>query len=117
MDRHMFSMPLMAQEAGLPVPELFKHEAYRRLTHFNLVTSQSPGDTGRQVAFGIVTPDSYGICYNPRESGVDVNIAASRSRHDYDAKRWKEALTVVNLSSEKSFLRFQVCASFVRRFA
>lgn len=39
-DRHLLGMRLIAQENGLPVPEIFTDPAYKKSTHYNLSTSQ-----------------------------------------------------------------------------
>ena len=40
-DRHLFGLRLIAQEAGMEVPELFKDEAYLKSSNFCLSTSSS----------------------------------------------------------------------------
>ena len=39
-DRHLLGLRLIAQEAGMEIPDLFKDEAYLKSNHFSLSTSQ-----------------------------------------------------------------------------
>ena len=39
-DRHLLGLRLIAQEAGMETPDLFKDEAYLKSLHFCLSTSQ-----------------------------------------------------------------------------
>ena len=39
-DRHLLGLRLIAQEAGMEIPDFFKDEAYSKSLHFCLSTSQ-----------------------------------------------------------------------------
>lgn len=42
MDRHLLGLKLTALELGVRPPSLYASDAYRRLQHFRLSTSQMP---------------------------------------------------------------------------
>ena len=39
-DRHLLGLRLIAQEAGMEIPDFFKDEVYSRSSHYCLFTSQ-----------------------------------------------------------------------------
>jgi len=79
MDRHLLGLKLTALEHDIPLPKLFSSDAYKRLTHFQLSTSQVPTRHVLPMGFGPSAPDCYGACYNPMEKRIFFTITAFNS--------------------------------------
>ena len=96
-DRHLLGLKLLAAEAGMETPEVFKDVAFGRSLHFCLSTSQVSvvwliGKVNTVVpsqvpcsnydvflTFGAVVPDGYGVCYNPQESKLLMAVSSFKS--------------------------------------
>ncbi|XP_077986310.1 carnitine O-acetyltransferase-like isoform X2 [Glandiceps talaboti] len=86
-DRHLLGLKLTAIEDGQNVPELFMDPAYQTAMHFKLSTSQVPSKFDLLMCFGPVVPDGYGVCYNPRETHINIAISAFNSSPETDSKK------------------------------
>uniref|UniRef100_A0AC35TZA6 Carn_acyltransf domain-containing protein n=1 Tax=Rhabditophanes sp. KR3021 TaxID=114890 RepID=A0AC35TZA6_9BILA len=73
-DRHLLGLRLAARELGIETPQLFKEDAYQKMMHFNVSTSQVPTKHDMAMGFGPSAPDCYGICYNPKETEIVFTI-------------------------------------------
>ena len=114
MDRHLLGLRLLAKEAGMETPELFKDPAYGKSVHFCLSTSQvmvtlpttrfyiHPYNHGTQVpvesipiflCFGAVVEDGYGICYNPQEERIYFSVSSFRQCPHTDSMLFAKKLT------------------------
>jgi carnitine O-acetyltransferase len=98
----LLGLKLIAAENGRPIPALFQTDAYKRLMHFLLSTSQVPTKNVLPMGlcpfkikifkklipgFGPSDPDCYGICYNPQESRIFFTITAYNECRETSAKR------------------------------
>lgn len=106
MDRHLLGLRLIAQEHGLPVPKLFECDAYKKMMHFTLSTSQVPTRHYLQMCFGPSAPDCYGICYNPQERELHFTVCTLKSCPETDSARFVkeigDALSDMRMVLEKS---------------
>ncbi|KAH8283035.1 hypothetical protein KR054_011651, partial [Drosophila jambulina] len=75
-DRHLFGLQQMALENNLKVPEFFKSKGYLRSVTFQLYTSQVATAHKSFMAYGPLTCDGYGCCYNPQNDKITFAISA-----------------------------------------
>jgi carnitine O-acetyltransferase len=62
-DRHLFALKCIAEKNGLPIPDFFRSECYRKLNHTILSTSNCGNPSLALFGFGPVVSDGYGIGY------------------------------------------------------
>ncbi|WAQ97117.1 CLAT-like protein [Mya arenaria] len=79
LDCHLMGLREMAAEVGLPVPDIFTDDTYRKSNHFTLSTSQVNTTMDTFMCYGPVVPDGYGVCYNPHPNDIIVVITAFKS--------------------------------------
>lgn len=79
MDRHLLGLRLIAEEHNLPVPELFKSDAYQKMMHFTLLTNQLPTRHFLAMCYAPSIPDCYAVCYNPQETEIHFTVCTSKS--------------------------------------
>ena len=75
-DRHLFSLKCIAEKNGLPIPEFFRSEAWRKLNHTVLSTSNCGNPSLAMFGFGPVVPDGYGIGYIIKETHLHFAICS-----------------------------------------
>ncbi|KAH8262152.1 hypothetical protein KR038_003134, partial [Drosophila bunnanda] len=75
-DRHLFGLQQMAVENDLPMPEFFKSKGFLRSVSFQLFTSQVATSHKSFMAYGPLTCDGYGCCYNPQDNTITFTISA-----------------------------------------
>ena len=75
-DRHLFALKCIANKHELPVPEFFRSEAWRKLNHTILSTSNCGNPSLAQFGFGPVVPDGYGIGYIIKDSHLHYAICS-----------------------------------------
>ena len=92
MDRHLLGLRLTALENGLQVPDIFKTDAYRKMMHFRVSTSQVPTRFVIPMGFGPSAADCYGICYNPQENAIHFTLTAFNCCKETSAKRFAQEL-------------------------
>lgn len=66
-DRHLFALKCIAEKNGLPIPDFFRSECYRKLNHTILSTSNCGNPSLALFGFGPVVSDGYGIGYIIKE--------------------------------------------------
>uniref|UniRef100_A0A7E4VWJ5 Carn_acyltransf domain-containing protein n=1 Tax=Panagrellus redivivus TaxID=6233 RepID=A0A7E4VWJ5_PANRE len=91
-DRHLLGLRLIASEKGIDAPKLFSGDAYRKMTHFRVSTSQVPTRFVIPMGFGPSAPDCYGICYNPQEDAIHFTLSAFNSCKETSAKKFAAEL-------------------------
>jgi carnitine O-acetyltransferase len=85
-DRHLLGLRLLAIEAGMELPALFKDPAYQ--FGWRLSTSQVPTRSGSSLGFGPVTTDGYGI----RDESLSFHITDWTSCPRTDIDRFAQTL-------------------------
>lgn len=75
-DRHLFALKCIAEKNGLPIPEFFRSEAWRKLNHTFLSTSNCGNPSLALFGFGPVVPDGYGIGYIIKDSQIHYAICS-----------------------------------------
>uniref|UniRef100_A0AC34RM80 Choline/carnitine acyltransferase domain-containing protein n=1 Tax=Panagrolaimus sp. JU765 TaxID=591449 RepID=A0AC34RM80_9BILA len=88
MDRHLLGLRLIAAENGIKTPKIFLSDAYRRLNHFRLSTSQVPTRFVIPMGFGPSAADCYGICYNPQETAIHFTLTAFNCCKETSAQKF-----------------------------
>ncbi|XP_033210591.1 choline O-acetyltransferase [Belonocnema kinseyi] len=91
-DNHLMGLRYAATEAGEEIPDIFTDEAFKRVNHFALSTSQITTKNGAIAGYGPVVPDGYGCAYNLRKNGFVFSISAFHSDGRTSAKRFAQAL-------------------------
>lgn len=91
-DRHLLGLKLTAIENNLPIPDLYKDDAYLRSTHFRISTSQVASVANAFMCYGPVVDDGYGICYNPRNDDIFLAVSAFNSCPMTSAKSMGQSL-------------------------
>ncbi|CEF61980.1 Carnitine O-acetyltransferase [Strongyloides ratti] len=91
-DRHLLGLRLASRELFIPLPNIFKGEAYKKMMHFQVSTSQVPTRHYLSLAFGPSAPDCYGICYNPKEKEIIFTITTFKECKDTSSQQFTEEL-------------------------
>jgi carnitine O-acetyltransferase len=78
-DRHLYALLCLARTNGENVPDLFQTEAWQRLNHTVLSTSNCGNPSLRLFGFGPVSPDGYGLGYIIKDGALSF-CAASKNR-------------------------------------
>lgn len=105
-DRHLMGLRLIAQENGIPKPELFNDVGYTRTCHWNLSTSNCGSPNLRLFSFGPVVDDGYGLGYMIQEDGINIGISSKRACD-------KTSANLLANSIELSLLEMQTVAAGV----
>lgn len=92
-DRHLLGLKLIAIENNLPVPDLYKDDAFVRSTHFRISTSQVAANANAFMCYAPAVDDGYGICYNPRNDDILLAVSAFNSSSVTSAKAMGQSLT------------------------
>lgn len=88
-DRHLFALQCIAQREGLPTPEFFKSDAWKKLNHTILSTSNCGNPSLRLFGFGPVVPDGFGIGYIIKDSGLSFSVSSKHRQ----TKRYVHSLS------------------------
>jgi len=75
-DRHLFALKCIAEKKGLPIPEFFRSESWRKLNHTILSTSNCGNPSLALFGFGPVVSDGYGIGYIIKKSQLHYAICS-----------------------------------------
>ena len=73
-DRHMFALACVAQEAGGTLPALFRTKAMQRLSAIDLSSSTITAESSEQVGFGPVSADGHGLAYQVEHEFIKVTV-------------------------------------------
>jgi carnitine O-acetyltransferase len=93
MDRHLLGLKLIAYESSLPIPKIFNEDAFRKMSHFLVSTSQVPTRYVIPMGFGPSANDCYGICYNPQEEAIHLTLTAFNSCKKTSARKFAQELS------------------------
>uniref|UniRef100_A0AC35TW31 Carn_acyltransf domain-containing protein n=1 Tax=Rhabditophanes sp. KR3021 TaxID=114890 RepID=A0AC35TW31_9BILA len=91
-DRHLLGLRMAARDLQIESPQIFEGEAYQKMIHFQMITSQVPSPTRTVMGFIPVHADNYGICYNPREKEIIFFITAPKEWKETSAAKLAEEL-------------------------
>ncbi|XP_043474260.1 choline O-acetyltransferase-like isoform X2 [Leptopilina heterotoma] len=91
-DNHLMGLRYAAMEAGEDIPEIFTDDAYKKINHFALSTSQITTKNDVIAGYGPVVPDGYGCGYNLRKNGFIFSISAFHSDGRTNALRFAQVL-------------------------
>jgi len=75
-DRHLFALKCIAKKHSLPLPPFFQCDAYQKLNHCILSTSNCGNPSLRLFGFGPVVQDGFGIGYIIRDFGLQFSISS-----------------------------------------
>jgi len=75
-DRHLFALKCIAAENNMATPDFFNDDAWKKLNHTVLSTSNCGNPSLRLFGFGPVVPDGYGIGYIIRDNGLQFSISS-----------------------------------------
>jgi len=75
-DRHLFALKCIAEKNGIATPDFFSSNAYKKLNHTILSTSNCGNPSLRLFGFGPVVPDGFGIGYIIRDTGLQYSISS-----------------------------------------
>lgn len=99
-DRHLLGLKLMAIENELPIPEFFNSKPIVRSSTFRLSTSQVPSANEAFMAYGPLTQDGYGCCYNPRNDDIFFAISSWSSNKKTSSEMFAKSLYTALKSME-----------------
>ncbi|KAL7537770.1 hypothetical protein ACHAWF_005893 [Thalassiosira exigua] len=91
-ERHLFALMSIADNNDIPIPDLFKSAAYKRLNHTVLSTSNCGNPSLRHFGFGPVVPDGFGIGYIIRDNGLQYSISSKHRQTQRYAHTLKQTL-------------------------
>jgi len=75
-DRHLYALKCIAEKNGLPIPEFYRSECWRKLNHTVLSTSNCGNPSLAMFGFGPVVPDGYGIGYIIKNQQLHFSICS-----------------------------------------
>ncbi|EDV39860.2 LOW QUALITY PROTEIN: uncharacterized protein Dana_GF24256 [Drosophila ananassae] len=81
-DRHLFALRHTAQKEGLPVPEIYETEAYRRINNNIISTSTLGSDALLAGSFGPVVRDGFGIGYSIQNDFAGAIVTTYKNQAD-----------------------------------
>ncbi|XP_074858992.1 carnitine O-palmitoyltransferase 2, mitochondrial isoform X2 [Carettochelys insculpta] len=96
-DRHLFSLRYLAASKGIPVPDIYKDQAYIQLNHNILSTSTLSSPAVNTGGFAPVVLDGFGVGYGVHDDWIGC-ITSS-----YTARNVHEFLRCVHKSLEDIF--------------
>ncbi|EED89384.1 carnitine acetyl transferase, partial [Thalassiosira pseudonana CCMP1335] len=91
-ERHLFALKCIADKNGIPTPDFFSSEAYTRLNHTILSTSNCGNPSLKLFGFGPVVQDGFGIGYIIRDSGLQYSISSKHRQTKRYAHTLKQTL-------------------------
>ncbi|XP_051523331.1 choline O-acetyltransferase-like [Myxocyprinus asiaticus] len=77
-DNHLLGLREISKELKMEMPEIFTDETYKISNNFILSTSQVPTAVEMFCCYGPVTPDGYGVCYNPQADHIMFSVSSFR---------------------------------------
>jgi len=75
-ERHMAGLSMMAQTNGIPMPDIFSAEGYKKLRRDTLSTSSTTAPFIEFFSFGPVASDGFGIGYGIKEDALHLSVSA-----------------------------------------
>ncbi|XP_051958652.1 choline O-acetyltransferase-like [Xyrauchen texanus] len=81
-DNHLLGLREISKELKMEMPEIFTDETYKISNNFILSTSQVSTTVEMFCCYGPVTPDGYGVCYNPQADHIMFSVSSFRDSKD-----------------------------------
>jgi len=91
-ERHLFALKCIADKNNIATPDFFSSEAYSKLNHTILSTSNCGNPSLRLFGFGPVVQDGFGIGYIIRENGLNYSISSKHRQTERFAHTLKQTL-------------------------
>ncbi len=85
-DRHLLGLKLIANENQLELPEIYRSEAFKKLCHFYISSSQISSRFEAVTSYGPLVEDGYGASYNIMENKIMFGLSALKSCEKTSAK-------------------------------
>ena len=92
LERHLFALMSIAQKNGISTPDFFSSNAYKKLGHTVLSTSNCGNPSLRLFGFGPVVQDGFGIGYIIRDNGIQYSISSKHRQTERFAHTLKQTL-------------------------
>ena len=106
-DRHLLGLKLTAIENGIELPNLFKDEAYKKVCHYFISSSQVSSKYDSVTIYGPAVDDGYGACYNITEKRILFGLSSYRSCPTTDAKMFGEHIRNALLDCQALLTKFK----------
>ncbi|EDW93877.1 carnitine O-palmitoyltransferase 2, mitochondrial [Drosophila yakuba] len=81
-DRHLFALRHTAQNEGIPVPDLYETEAYKRINNNIISTSTLGSDALLAGSFGPVVKNGFGIGYSIQNDFAGAIVTTYKNQAD-----------------------------------
>nr|XP_016933211.1 carnitine O-palmitoyltransferase 2, mitochondrial [Drosophila suzukii] len=81
-DRHLFALRHTAQKEGIPLPELYETEAYKRINNNIISTSTLGSDALLAGSFGPVVRNGFGIGYSIQNEFAGAIVTTYKNQAD-----------------------------------
>ncbi|KAH8380078.1 hypothetical protein KR009_008835 [Drosophila setifemur] len=81
-DRHLFALRNTAEREGIPVPEIYETEAYRRINNNIISTSTLGSDALLAGSFGPVVKNGFGIGYSIQNDFAGAIVTTYKNQAD-----------------------------------
>lgn len=91
-DRYLFGLQQMAIENSRPVPKFFKSKGFVKSVTFQLFTSQVATAHDSFMAYGPLTCDGYGCCYNPHKDKIIFALSAWQTSPKISPEHYGKAI-------------------------
>ncbi|XP_026271805.1 carnitine O-acetyltransferase isoform X1 [Frankliniella occidentalis] len=100
-DRHLFGLKLIAQEANMDLPALYSDPGYTRSARMRISSSQVAASVEAVMCYGPLVPDGYACCYNPLPQQMMFAICAMNQCPETSAETYANALESSLLDMQK----------------
>lgn len=95
-DRHLYSLKSVAMKTGRPIPSFFKSEAWTKLNHTVISTSNCGNPALKLFGFGPVVPDGFGIGYIIKDTSLSYAITSKQRQTKRFAQTLMQTLQVLH---------------------
>lgn len=75
-DRHLFALKSIAERNNVPLPKFFKSDAWTKLNHTILSTSNCGNPSLRLFGFGPVVQDGFGVGYIIKDNDINFSVSS-----------------------------------------
>lgn len=103
-DRHLLGLKLIAQENGIPLPDIYTDAGYVRSLNMRISTSQVASKADGFMVYGPLVKDGYACCYNPLDNEVNFGITAHASNPSSSANNFRVYLEQCLLDMQNIFV-------------
>ncbi|RZF35631.1 hypothetical protein LSTR_LSTR008602 [Laodelphax striatellus] len=102
--RHLLGLKLIAQENGIPLPDIYTDAGYVRSLNMRISTSQVASKADGFMVYGPLVKDGYACCYNPLDNEVNFGITAHASNPTSSANNFRVYLEQCLLDMQNIFV-------------